>query len=162
MTLPGKDTYVAVAQCFIQCVSVIHCFTPIAQPAAGLTPEANKRKHDRNRVSQNCSKTTTVSMLSETWVIACLWVGVTWQRAGWQQWLVYHLSPAEPRRPYVQTEGAWATEPWSCGQLLGPNCRTIWRWIICVFRKELWTPLAWFSGMLTRIDNLTLNSVGRL
>lgn len=71
--------YVAVILCFIQCVSVIQCFTPIAQPAAGPTPEANKRKHDRNCVSQNCSKTTTVSMQSQTSVIACLWVGVTWQ-----------------------------------------------------------------------------------
>ncbi len=103
--------YVAVILCFVQCVSVIQCFTPIAQPAAGLTPEANKRKHDRNCMSQNCSKTTTVSVQSQTSVIACLWVGVTWQWAGWWQWLVYHLSPVEPTRPYAQTEGGWATEP---------------------------------------------------
>lgn len=50
--------------------------------------------------------------------------------------------------------GGWAAELWSCGQLLGPSWRTIWRWIMCVFCKKLWTPIARFSGMLTRIDHL--------
>lgn len=143
MTWPEKstDAYVAVRQYLKQCISVIQCFTPIAQPAAGLTPEANKRKHDRNCMSQNCSKITTVSMLPQTSVVVCLWVGVTWQWAGWQQWLVYHLSPLEPTRPYAQTEGGWATESWSRGQLPGPNCQTIWEWIMCVFWNELWPPI---------------------
>lgn len=85
-------------------------------------------------------------MPSPTSAMACLWVGVTWQWAGWQQWLVYHLSPVKPERPYAQTEGGWASELWSCGQLLGPNCPTIWRWIVCVFWKKRWTLIARFTA----------------
>lgn len=75
----NADAHVEAIQCLIQCVSIIQCFTPIAQPAAGLMPVASKRKHDRNGVSQKCSKTTDVSMLSETSLTVQLWVGVTWR-----------------------------------------------------------------------------------
>lgn len=152
----NADACVADIQCSIQCISVIQHFTPIAQPAAGLTPEANKRKHDRNGVSQNCSKNNRSfhAICRLQWQCACGWV-LPGRELEWRQWLVYHLSPVEPERPYAQAEGGWATEPWSCSQLLGPNCRAIWRWITCVFWEKLWTPIAWFSGMLTRIDILS-------
>lgn len=98
------------------------------------------RKINENMTEPAWAKTAQkqpVSMLSQPSVVLCLWVGVTWQWAGWWQWLVYHLSPAEPARPYAQTEGGWATELWSCGQLLGPNCRTIWRWIMWLLKAAL-------------------------
>lgn len=77
-------------------------------------------------------------MLSQTSLIVCLWVGVTWQQAEWQQWLVYHLGPVEPTRPYAQTEGGLSHRAlvlWSTARAKLPDHMEMNN--VCLFQETL-------------------------